>query len=59
MGSGEKIQDRSRDQFEYCQEDPAIRQRFEAEMDKRGMKSLMPEQAYSDPNYEWDYGGAE
>jgi len=59
MGSGEKIQDRSRDQFEYFNEDPEIRKRFEGEMDKRGMKSLMPEEAYTNPDYEWDYGGAE
>jgi oxalate decarboxylase/phosphoglucose isomerase-like protein (cupin superfamily) len=59
MGSGEQIQDRTRDQFEYANEYPEIRQRFEAEMEKRGMKSLMPEEAYTNPNYEWDYGGAE
>jgi hypothetical protein len=59
MGSGEKIQDRSRDQFEYYQEDPAIRQRFESELGKRGLKSIMPEEAYTDPDYEWDYGSQE
>jgi len=34
-------------------------QRFESGPDKRGLKSIMPEQAYTDPNYEWDYGSQE
>jgi gentisate 1,2-dioxygenase len=59
MGGGEQIQDRARDQIEYYQEDPLVRQRFEEEMDKRGLKSVMPEEAYTNPDYEWDYGGAE
>jgi gentisate 1,2-dioxygenase len=59
MGGGEQIQDRARDQIEYANEDPLVRQRFESELDKRGLKSLMPEEAYKNPDYEWDYGGAE
>jgi hypothetical protein len=55
-GHAEQIEDRARDQFEYPNEDPMIRERFEAELAKRGMKSLMPEEAYKDPNFEWDYG---
>jgi hypothetical protein len=30
-----------------------VRQYFEEELGKRGLKSLMPEQAYQDPDYEW------
>jgi hypothetical protein len=43
-------------QFEYSEEDPSVREWFEAECAKRGMKSIIPEQAYTDPNFEWDYG---
>jgi hypothetical protein len=34
-------------------------QRFESGPDKRGLKSLMPEQAYNDPDYELDCGEQE
>jgi oxalate decarboxylase/phosphoglucose isomerase-like protein (cupin superfamily) len=54
-GTGEQIQDRSRDQIEYAEEDPMVRERFESELAKRGLKSVMPEEAYKDRNYEWDY----
>ena len=53
---GENIADRSQDQIEYPDEDPFIRQLFDEELGKRGMKSLMPQECYQDPNYEWDYG---
>jgi hypothetical protein len=43
--------------IEYVDEDPVIRQTFEAELAKRGVKSLMPEAAYTDPDFEWPYGG--
>jgi oxalate decarboxylase/phosphoglucose isomerase-like protein (cupin superfamily) len=43
-------------QISYTKEDPWIREKFEEELAKRGMKSDIPEQAYTDPNYEWDYG---
>jgi hypothetical protein len=51
----EKIQNRERDQIEYPNEEPWIRQKFEAELAKRGIRSLMPEEAYRDRNYEWKY----
>ena len=37
-------------------EEPWIREKFESELKARGLTSVMPEQAYKDPNYEWDYG---
>lgn len=52
-GHAEKVEDRAKDQIEYPNEDPWIRQKFEAELAKRGLKSLMPDQAYTDPDYEW------
>ena len=38
-------------QIEYVDEDPGIRQLFEAELAKRGMASRMPPEVYTDPNY--------
>jgi hypothetical protein len=43
-------------QIEYPYEDPWIRERFESEIAKKGLKSLMPQEAYQDPSYEWAYG---
>ncbi len=43
-------------QYEYPYEDPWIRNRYESEIGKLGLKSLMPDEAYKDPKYEWDYG---
>ena len=40
-----------RDQVEYPDEEPIVRQRFEEELTKRGLKSLMPEQAYRDRDF--------
>ena len=38
----------------FAEQDPWIRQKFEEELAKNGLTSLMPEGAYSDPNFEWD-----
>jgi quercetin dioxygenase-like cupin family protein len=43
-------------QIEYPYEDPWTREYFENELAKRGLKSLMPQEAYEDPTFEWDYG---
>lgn len=51
----ERIRDIERDQIEYPNEDPSVRQRFESELGKRNLTSLMPEQAYKQHGYEWDY----
>jgi hypothetical protein len=55
VGYSEKVADRQRDQIEYPDEGPWIREKFEAELAKRGFKSLMPEGAYRDRNFEWEY----
>ena len=34
-------------------EDPFIRQKFEEELGKRGIKSIMPDECYKNPDYEW------
>jgi hypothetical protein len=55
-GRGEQIEN-SNDQIEYPDEDPWIRQTFEAELAKRGLTSLMAEEAYHDYNFKWAYDG--
>ena len=52
-GHAEKIEDRAKDQIEYPNEDPYIRQKFEQELGKRGIKSIMPAECYTNPDYEW------
>jgi gentisate 1,2-dioxygenase len=53
--TSEQLTDRLRDQIEYPDEDPVVRQYFEGELGKRGLTSLMPEQAYRDSSYQWTY----
>jgi hypothetical protein len=53
--AGERLTNREEDQIEYPDEDPWIRQHFEAELAKRGVTSKMPEQAYRDRKFEWAY----
>lgn len=55
MGYSERVEDRKRDQIEYPDEDPWIREKFKDELGKRGVKSVMPEEAYRDRNFEWKY----
>jgi len=33
-----------------------IREKFESELSRKGLESLMPEKAYRDRDYEWNYG---
>ena len=54
----ESVGDLSNDQIEYADEDPWIRQKFEEELAKRGLTSLMPEEAYKYRDYHWDYQAA-
>jgi hypothetical protein len=53
--AGERITNRASDQIEYPDEDPWIRQKFESELAKKGLTSLMPDEAYRDPSFEWKY----
>ena len=52
-GHAEKVEDRAKDQIEYPDEDLFIRQKFEEELARRGVPSLMPDEAYSNHNYAW------
>ena len=45
-----------RHQIEYPKEDSWIRERFQSELAKRNLSSRMPDIAYKDMDYEWDYG---
>ena len=47
--------DLARDQIEYTDEEPWVRGKFREELGKKGAKSLMPPEAYRDPNYKWDF----
>jgi quercetin dioxygenase-like cupin family protein len=58
MGNTERVQDPTADQIEYPQEEAIIRDYFAEQLAKRGLKSNMPEQAYKDVNFEWDYGSS-
>ncbi|MDP2730070.1 MAG: hypothetical protein Q8O55_06285 [Dehalococcoidales bacterium] len=42
-------------QIEYPDEDPWIRETFEKELSKRGLKSLMPNEVYKKYDYDWEY----
>jgi mannose-6-phosphate isomerase-like protein (cupin superfamily) len=52
-GHAEKVEDRARDQIEYVDEELVMRERFEEELGKRGLSSLIPDEAYRDRNYEF------
>ncbi|MCH8973904.1 MAG: cupin domain-containing protein, partial [Chloroflexi bacterium] len=56
-GREERV-DGARDQIEYPDEEPWIRERFESELAKRGIESAMPDEAYEDPDYKWSYAAA-
>jgi hypothetical protein len=43
-------------QIWYPDEVPAVRQKFEAELASRGLTSDIPEEAYRDRSFKWDYG---
>jgi len=43
------------DQIEYAREEPWVRQKFEEELAKKGTTSVMPEECYKDPNYQWSF----
>jgi hypothetical protein len=56
---GEKVEDLARDQIEYTAEESWIRDLFEEELAKRGLESLMPEEAYTNRDFVWSYSEEE
>lgn len=57
LNRSEYVANMSRNQIEYPDEDPWIRETFASELAKRGLESIMPEQAYQDRDFEWTYEG--
>ncbi len=53
-GHAEKVTDRAKDQIEYHDEDPMIRQRFESELAKRGLTSGVDPKLYQAADFNWD-----
>ncbi|HEY3117668.1 MAG TPA: cupin domain-containing protein, partial [Chloroflexota bacterium] len=51
-----RFQDDPHPQIEYTEEDPAVRERFQAELRQREIENRMPADCYIDPNYKWDDG---
>jgi oxalate decarboxylase/phosphoglucose isomerase-like protein (cupin superfamily) len=45
-----------RHQIEYPFEDPWVRETFQSELAKKGLESLMPAEAYENPDFEWEFG---
>ena len=58
-GHSEKVEDRSRDQIEYTREEPWVKEMFIEELAKQGLKNLMPDEIYTNPDYVWGYDTAE
>jgi oxalate decarboxylase/phosphoglucose isomerase-like protein (cupin superfamily) len=52
-GHAEKVTDRAKDQIEYVNEEPAVRERFEGELAKRGLTSLMDKSVYEKADFDW------
>jgi hypothetical protein len=52
-GHAEEVQDKAKDLIEYPDEDPWIRQKFEAALARNGLTSLVPEEAYQSKDYHW------
>jgi mannose-6-phosphate isomerase-like protein (cupin superfamily) len=48
-GYAERPEDRARDQIEYPDEDPRVREQFERELGERGFASAMPDELYRRP----------
>jgi oxalate decarboxylase/phosphoglucose isomerase-like protein (cupin superfamily) len=52
-GHAEKVTDRAKDQIEYVDEAPEIRERFEGELAKRGLSSALSPSVYSVRDFDW------
>lgn len=52
-GHAEKVTDRAKDQIEYVDEEPEVRQRFEEELAKRGLTSKLDPKVYEERDFDW------
>ncbi len=55
-GNTEAIVDPASNQIEYDKEDAIVRETFEKRLAENGLTSLMPDECYKIPGYEWEYG---
>ena len=55
-GNTEALVDPASNQIEYDKEDPIVRQTFEKRLAENGLTTLMPDECYKIPGYEWEYG---
>jgi hypothetical protein len=46
-------EERAKDQIEYTQEEPWVREMFERELAAKGLQSLMPDDVYNNPGFKW------
>ena len=46
-------EERAKDQIEYTQEEPWVREIFERELAAKGLQSLMPDDVYNNPGFKW------
>ena len=51
--------DPASNQIEYDKEDPIVRETFEKRLKENGLTSLMPDECYRIPGYEWEYGSGD
>ena len=58
-GNALEGEDRPLAQIEYPDEEPWIRTKYEEEVEKRGLKSVMPEEVYANRDYKWGYNANE
>jgi len=58
-GHSEQVDDRARDQIEYTREESWVKEMFTEELAKHGLKNLMPDEIYTNPDYKWGYGASE
>lgn len=52
-GHAEKVADRAKDQIEYIDEQPEIRERFESELAARGLTSRLDPKVYTERDFDW------
>ncbi len=55
-GNNEALVNPASNQIEYDQEDPIVRETFEKRLAENGLTTLMPDECYKIPGYEWEYG---
>jgi len=55
-GLGDNVVDYERNEIQYWQEDPSIREMFEQKLAEKGLTSQMPPECYTDKNFDPSWG---